>query len=338
MATSRVVLRPTGLGARGMLLFAVLELAFLATSYNNLFFLMLAFSIALGALGALWAWRNVHGIEVARLELRAAAVGQRREAYVQLRTKRRSAGLRPRPRFGIAAQLDTGQGYVEAAWFALLEGQAECRGELPPQERGVCDLKRIRIATDYPFGLIRARIDVACDAECITYPDPQIAQLAHGTPRPLEQNSGNSPGGAGRSTTLAGLRAYRTGDSIGDIHWRATARRGRPIIKEREAEQDQEVPVVVDRRCSSEELETALSAATAQVLAARDRGRIRLVSQGCELLVDAERGGAPEALRWLAAARVLPTSDPSPQSSTAAPTHRYEAAATPSRLTVESKA
>ena len=55
-------IRPTALGVKGVLLFVALELAFFATDYSNLFFLLLAFSSALGALGAAWSWQNLRNV------------------------------------------------------------------------------------------------------------------------------------------------------------------------------------------------------------------------------------------------------------------------------------
>ena len=44
MRALRLPIRLSALGAKGLLLLAALELAFLATNYSNLFFLLLAFA------------------------------------------------------------------------------------------------------------------------------------------------------------------------------------------------------------------------------------------------------------------------------------------------------
>jgi uncharacterized protein (DUF58 family) len=50
----------------------------------------------------------------------------------------------------------------------------------------------------------------------------------------------------GQGREFEKLRLYLPGDSIGDIHWRATAKRGQPVTKEFQIERTQEVYVIID--------------------------------------------------------------------------------------------
>jgi uncharacterized protein (DUF58 family) len=72
----------------------------------------------------------------------------------------------------------------------------------------------------------------------------------------------------GEGTEVVGLRPYAYGDPYGSIDWKATARTGRPVSRERQAERRQNVVLLVDagRRMAREadgrsRLDTAIEAA-----------------------------------------------------------------------------
>lgn len=50
----------------------------------------------------------------------------------------------------------------------------------------------------------------------------------------------------GQGREFEKLRLYLPGDSLSDIHWRATAKRGQPVTKEFQIERTQEVYVIID--------------------------------------------------------------------------------------------
>tara|TARA_R110002094_G_scaffold6311_18_gene15406 strand:+ start:609 stop:1565 length:957 start_codon:yes stop_codon:yes gene_type:complete len=301
--TSRVSIRPSALGSKGLLLFAALELAFLATNYSNLFFLLLAFSAVLGVLGAWWSWRNLKGLRIETLEIATAASGSQRTTQVHL------AGDR-RPRFDLVLELHLEHGYDEVGYAPLMVKAQAIGATVAGQPRGVRTIDHVRVTSSFPFGFFIARTALPATGEVVTYP----------TPIPFGENrsDGNHAGDhgalhAGRGTALAGLRAFQAGDGISDVHWKATARRGTPIIKERERESAPAVDVVLDRRCEHSMLERALSQLTTLVLAARTDTPLHIHSQGVQLLVDPDRGGADQALRWLAEAEPLASDAPPPQ-------------------------
>jgi uncharacterized protein (DUF58 family) len=83
----------------------------------------------------------------------------------------------------------------------------------------------------------------------------------------------------GRGREFEKLREYLPGDGFDEIHWKATARRGRPITKVFQVERTQEVYVVIDRsrlsaRLVGEDttLERSISAALIVGAAAEKRG------------------------------------------------------------------
>lgn len=299
MATgARVSIRPSALGGKGALLFCALELAFLATDYSNLFFLTLSFSAVLGALGSWWAYSNLRGLELVRCELPAAAADSARQVRVTLRTPHRTA-------FDLSIECKLGDGAIECAHLPLLRGAGEAVGTLPPQRRGVAAVPYLRVVSRHPFGLLTARIELptAVGTELLTYPTPSAPDREQ---RAAAQHAEAGRPRAGRGPTLVGLREFRDGDSVASIHWKATARRGAPMVKESEYECGGERLIVLDRRCSEATLEARLGHATAAVLATKQAAPLHLHSQQCMLVVDDARGGAQTALRWLATASTLP--------------------------------
>lgn len=296
-------LRPTALGWKGLLLLAALELAFLATAYSNLFFLLLVFCGALGGLGACGALFAVRGLAISRLELPLAAAGSARPVVVDVDAGQRS-------RFAVEVALVLAEETVPVAVAASLGGAQRVAGVLPARPRGVQAVRAVRLTTRQPFGLFAASVDLPVTAELVTHPAPATGPHAvagvgdaAGTPHPAP----------GRAAAVVGLRAFRAGDGLGDVHWRATARRGAPIAKEREPDSGPGRDVVVDRRCGADDLERALAAATDLVLARPgDDAPARLLSQGATFRLG---GGPPRAaLRWLAAAGPLPGDAPAPPS------------------------
>jgi uncharacterized protein (DUF58 family) len=108
--------------------------------------------------------------------------------------------------------------------------------EITPLRRGVILLDDLRVQLPDPFGLFQRCRKVKAPAATLTVL-PQRFELP-----PLRL-----PGGAafkisgeanttsiGTSGEFVGLRDYRPGDPLRQIHWRSWARTGRPIVKELE--------------------------------------------------------------------------------------------------------
>ncbi|HEB52209.1 MAG TPA: DUF58 domain-containing protein [bacterium] len=295
MAGTRLTLRPSALGTKGLLLFAALALTFLATNYDNLFFLLLAFSAVLGVLDAFGALRNLAGIEVRAITVAPAPTGSERPVSITLAARRRT-------RFALEIAASLAGGPAELARLDLLQGGATAAGSVPPQPRGVQVLERLQVRSRFPFGFFVAQRTLAGQAELVTYPAP--AAIAH--------DARGAAGVTGYGSTPAGLRPFRDGDASADVHWKATARRGSVVVKERERDHDEAVEIVLDLRLRPEALELALAQATTLALAARHGTPLVLHSQAGRVRVDPHRGGLRAALRWLATATGLPPDAPPP--------------------------
>jgi uncharacterized protein (DUF58 family) len=114
--------------------------------------------------------------------------------------------------------------------------QARVTIELTPLRRGVIRLEDLRILLPDPFGLFQRCRKISAPVSTLTVLPRRFPLL------PIEL-----PGGAafkvsgeantntiGTSGEFVGLRDYRPGDPLRQIHWKSWARTGRPIVKELE--------------------------------------------------------------------------------------------------------
>ena len=129
----------------------------------------------------------------------------------------------------------------------------------------------------------------------------------------IGQNRRHHPGGVasatrtGEATDLIGVRPYRPGDPVRDLHARYWARHGAPMVREYQEEHLSRVGLVVDADQGADDdvLEAALSLA-AGVVARLGRGDARvdlLVAGSLAQVLSAERnaGSLDQALDVLAA-------------------------------------
>ncbi len=97
---------------------------------------------------------------------------------------------------------------------------------LHPRGRGVHALDRLRISTDFPFGLFRAWSWLHLPLEVVCYPTPVGARRPPAAPETRE--TGVRPSDSGREE-WRGLRPFRDGDSPRQVAWKAYAR-GLPLL------------------------------------------------------------------------------------------------------------
>ncbi len=145
--------------------------------------------------------------------------------------------------------------------------------------RGLWKLSGFRLSTRFPFGLIRKSRDVDAGAELLVYPAlvpvPDLGLQTRATDRDHFDESRPS-----RRGEFHGLREYRVGDDPRDIHWKASAKRGRFVIRESEEESGRALMVILEHEASTsfaEEgpdnpFEAAVSLAASVVLTLARRG------------------------------------------------------------------
>ncbi|RYD22165.1 MAG: DUF58 domain-containing protein [Verrucomicrobiaceae bacterium] len=108
--------------------------------------------------------------------------------------------------------------------------------ELTPLRRGVVRLDDLRLLLPDPFGLFQRCRKVKTSSSTLMvlprrYPLPTIVLPGGAAFKISGEANTNSIGNSGE---FVGLRDYRPGDPLRQIHWKSWARTGRPIVKELE--------------------------------------------------------------------------------------------------------
>jgi uncharacterized protein (DUF58 family) len=142
-----------------------------------------------------------------------------------------------------------------------------------PRKRGNFSLRSLRVESASPLGFWNKRLTLPLEAGLRVYPNMErertgLALLFRGALGAHTQRQ------VGKGREFEKLRDYVPGDGSEDIHWKATARRGRPVTKVFQIERTQEVYVAVDAsRLSAREdaIERHLSTALLIGMAAEEQ-------------------------------------------------------------------
>lgn len=185
--------------------------------------------------------------------------------------------------------------------------------------RGVMPLSRLALETSFSFGLWRAKRHLTSNDQFIVWPRgiPVDSALLRGNgfAIPMDRLSSQSPEGE-----LAGVRAYRRGDSVRTIHWQQTARHDRLIVRERAGGERRGIIVQLDTRRSSypapDQFERAVSLVAGVLEQAREEFMpvIFLIEHRRHEVVDA--AGFSAAMDALAAAELSDGDHSLPRSTT----------------------
>ncbi len=166
-------------------------------------------------------------------------------------------------------------------------------------QRGEYSLGRVTVESSAPFGLFRRRVRLDRERSVLVYPQiyplkrlPLVDGLAGEAMQPRKSRVGME---------VAGSRPYFAGDPRRHIHWRNTARAGRPMVKEFEDPKDQTFCLLFDATQTwGEGKENTLEYAIKVMASVADYGRRNRVSAriwGGSLQGDATgsaQGASPE--------------------------------------------
>jgi uncharacterized protein (DUF58 family) len=153
------------------------------------------------------------------------------------------------PSYALAVSQKNKEGERTAGAFVFRLGPGEERDAQAYEtiaNRGRWTTSGYEIATRYPFGLFRKAVLVRREESCTVYPRirPLPAGLSDGLSRSLSGETESRQKGQG--TDLRSLREYSFQEDARGIHWKASARAGRLLTKEYEAQERQAVVVLID--------------------------------------------------------------------------------------------
>lgn len=197
------------------------------------------------AVGMIWPWVVVRA---ARCELRPAVAeiheGESCDLVLAVRNRL------PLPLWGLAVEgyLDR-RGDDTSPTIALacvpMASDAEYRLRVAPSLRGCYPVVPPKITCSMPFGLWTATRELAALAPLTVF--PRISQVQDDPElvggRLSETGDGTRVGQSGEPQ---GVREFRSGDRLRNVHWVHTARTGTLTVCERGGPQQQQVDVVLD--------------------------------------------------------------------------------------------
>lgn len=157
-------------------------------------------------------------------------------------------------------------------------GDAVLEYDAVPRARGPAAFGDLHLRARGPLGLAARQWRLPLAREVRVYPDLRGLAALPGAERP--EAGGPRARGHREGREFAALRPYVTGDDVRSIDWKATARRGAPVVREWEPERNQTVWILLDcgRHLSARlpggrtKLDHAVDAALALARAAALRG------------------------------------------------------------------
>jgi len=131
-----------------------------------------------------------------------------------------------------------------------LPAQSESRWvyRVTPGKRGRFEFGDVHVRVRGPLGLVSHERVFPAAQSIAVYPDLRGASrlLLSGAALDLVNLGLRQLRRDGRGSEFARLRDYAQGDSVRDVDWKATARRGRPVTRVLESERSQSILICVD--------------------------------------------------------------------------------------------
>lgn len=242
-----------------------------ANAQNNLLFWLFGVCTAALAVSGFISGGMLMRVRVERALPRVAQVGE--PVFVRYRV---SNGSRIMPLMGLTIEELGGAGQgrltpVRAFVAHVPAGQSrEVVAQAAGEARGACELRRFRVWTTFPFGLMKKSVTLEQEASVLVR--PRVAEVS--LPHMLE---GRERGRSARHHAREGeefhsLREYTAGDSARRIAWRPSARRDEEVVSERSVQAAQSLRLRLVAEGEGAVAEAVASAAAGVALAALRRG------------------------------------------------------------------
>ncbi len=288
-------LRPTMPGA----LLGALALAIGAAAYNtanNILFITLSVLLSCLLLSAVLAWLNFRGL---RWRLRGQATlraGAEDTVTAEVRNDKRRL-----PSYSLWFELETAGEPQRAGLRERLDpgGCAEIEWRVRPVRRGRLRLELAAAGSVFPFGFLRQTVGIGQTQEVPVWPAATAYQWVGGSagwrPQAGEQRAPYGP----RGGDLRAVRRYAPGDPQRVVHWKASARVRRLLVREFVAEREEGLllwlQTAAERWPRPEQFELLCSLAATLAEDLFHAGRLRAVAVDGEPAATVRRAGDVEA-------------------------------------------
>jgi len=276
---------------------------------NNLLYLALSLNLSLILLSGVLSEGTLRKVSL-KVRLASEAFAGR-EAFLAVTG---STGAKRFPGISLVATLRAGEDSVIVRFPDIAPGTSATRVvPFRTSRRGSFDSIHASVSTRFPFSLFEKSLELSVPAGVLVYPRPS-PPAARGEGLPDAAPSGR-PFQAGRVGAFPrGAREHLPADPVRDIHWKATARTGRWMVKEREGEATPVVDLRVEETGPAEAFEARLSEACGAVLELERRAvpfRLRIGGRLCTEAHDP--GRRSKALSALATATIDGRPTPRPE-------------------------
>ncbi len=236
------------------------------------------------------AVREVRGVRAARVAAGPRFADEPADAVVRVE----NTGTRP-----ATVEVVDAVGLATATWLVHqlpAGGEADVRQPRGLNSRGRFAGDPLLVASGHPFGFVRQAVATGGPADVVVLPsrgriDPDgLRRWLHTegggglAKRPLRRVTADQ-------ADVRGVRPYRPGDGIRNIHWRSSARRGEPMVREYDAAPAPDLVLVVepwlpadptaaDRRALEAALSLAATLAWAWATCGHNRLTVAVVGAG----------------------------------------------------------
>lgn len=241
---------PTGhktLPTKSGIVLILLALGIGSAAYNtssNILFIVLALLLSSLLLSGLLSWMNFKGTKWRLFLERHFRVGEVVPVGIEITNEK---SFLPTQSLWFYLKAHT----ANEARRLPLEDPVEARQSaqlqwlFAPVQRGRETIEIVGLESSYPFGFLRKTIGNSLKKETLVWPEKISYQM---TPPSLARarSEGMAVSMAGSGSELINLREYRPGDPLRTIHWKASARLQRFMIREVAEENHESYLLVVE--------------------------------------------------------------------------------------------
>ena len=210
---------------------------------------ILAFAfLALLVLGLVWPWLSMKGIQCS-LVMPQAQMKENETTEITFRIR----NFWPVPVFGMIVEGDFLQdidAHEEPIAFSLKKIRALSETDFPllvtPRRRGLLPCGEVRIRNGFPFGITEVSKPVPEISKTLVWPECHSLEGSPPADSSLFNLFGALSDRSGNDGETIGVRSYREGDRMRNIHWAQTVRAQRLMVRERQTPSASMATVLLD--------------------------------------------------------------------------------------------
>lgn len=205
---------------------------------NNLIYLIFSMMLAVLVISILLLRLNLRGLSMSISVPQPVFAGQPSRMKINIKnSKARAAAYSLRVHLPEGMQ---GEGYVNHIQAASESG---CGADVKFSRRGIYRYGSFTIESGFPFIFLTKRINARVEGEVIVY--PKIIETGH-----LSDMTGRGDESQtikrGKGSEILGIRDFSSGDDTKSIHWKASAKAERLMVKEFSEELPRTFSIVLD--------------------------------------------------------------------------------------------